>query len=141
MPKANDPIKNSNIQAEIEIISKDLESNKNFMRKELGYSYDEFNLNETLKPSVNFVDEMMRLIDTRSNSEENVNKDSTLTDSLIEADSFPKPDEAQKEYCDTKKPFYLKHVKLTTFRNARSIDRFSQEKIKSRKKDGHQNLL
>lgn len=45
-------------------LAEDLEENKRKMRETLGFSLDEFNLQETLKPSANFVEEMMHLIDT-----------------------------------------------------------------------------
>lgn len=49
---------------EYDDMARELEENKKKMRETLGYSLDEFNLNDTLKPSVNFAEELMRLIET-----------------------------------------------------------------------------
>ncbi len=45
-------------------VAKELEENKKKMRETLGYSFDEFNLKESLKPSINFAEELMHLIET-----------------------------------------------------------------------------
>lgn len=51
-------------EKEMEEVSRELEENKQRMRETLGFSLDEFNLGEQLKPSINFAQELMRLIDT-----------------------------------------------------------------------------
>lgn len=51
--------------SDIKQLSDDLEENKKAMRETLGFSMDEFNLNDNyFKPAANFADEMLRLIDT-----------------------------------------------------------------------------
>lgn len=47
-----------------EEISRELEENKKKMRETLGFSFDEFDLKENLKPSANFAEELLHLIQT-----------------------------------------------------------------------------
>ena len=44
-------------------VALEFEQNKQKMRDTLGYSFDEFNLEDNLKPSINFAEELMHLIE------------------------------------------------------------------------------
>lgn len=97
-------------QSEIDKISLVLDENKETMRKELGFSFDEFNLTELLKKSGNFVEEMMCLINPKKGSSNIDYLDNKIkrkdTEKIGGLKQVPCMHSKQK----TKLPFYLNNT-------------------------------
>lgn len=123
---------NKSIEDELLEISKELENNKESMRKEFGFSFEHFELSELLKPPAAFVDEMLKIFDIKNNPIENnfenkfrekrnsdiqpyfnYKEQVTPDDSLNDTQSVFKEPIANSDKCEiqiykTDKPFFLR---------------------------------
>lgn len=67
----DDKKKIKTFEENMEEISREIDKNKEIMRKELGFSFEHFELSELLKPPASFVDEMLKIFEIKNLPVEN----------------------------------------------------------------------